>query len=71
MSPLDIVFVPGDIIVPREQDLIGGPAQQELTVTGLACIRKVNVKTAMLVNSVMEGTSHLLQISVQLATSAQ
>lgn len=71
MSPLDIVFVPGDIIVPREQDLIGSPAQQGLTVTGLACIRRVNVKTAMLVNSVMEGTSHLLQISVQLATSVQ
>ena len=56
--------------VLKEQVLIGVHAQQVPTVTGLACIVRSNVKTAMLENTAMGGTSHLQQISVHLAITA-
>lgn len=70
MNLLDTASVQKGTIVLREQVLIGGHAQLAHTVTGLACVVRSSAKTAMLVNSVMEETSHLQLISVRLVITA-
>lgn len=71
MNLLDIAFVLEVSIVQKEQAWIGSRVQRVPTVTGLACITRDNVKTVMLVNSVMEGTLHLQRISVHQDTFAR
>lgn len=71
MNLLDTVSAQGGSTVLRELVLIGVHVQQALTVIALACTMKSSAKTVMVESSVMGGTSHLQQISVHLATSAQ
>lgn len=71
MNLLDIASAQEGSTVLKEQVLTGIHAQRVLIATGLACTVRSNVRTVMLVNSVMEGTSHLQQISVHLVITAQ